>query len=534
MNTIFKALLKSRFMALSSYMFRHSKTKKKSPLMKVGIVLLALYVIGAVFAMFGYFFLQICEPFHQIGIDWLYFAMAGIMAMVLMFIGSVFMTQTQIYEAKDNEMLLAMPIKASYILMSRMLMLLAFNAAFELLIMIPAIAVYVSKCSVNVLGVIAGIMLLLALPFFALSISCLVGWLLAVISSRVRNKSLITMIFSLAFLAAYFYAYSQMNSYIQKLIANGDIFAHNIKGYVLPLYWFGEAIAEGKISFMLFALLCELVPFIIIYIILSASFIKIATTKRGFAKVRYQEKEMKVETANAALLRKELKHFVSSPMYMLNGALGSVFTIVGGVALIIKKELICNIVEQIPEFSGYIGASVIVALCAIATTNIISAPSISLEGKNLWIIRSMPVSSRNILLSKVKLHLVITLPAMIFTEIVAAAVLDMDWLCRVLVFILPNIVTIFCALFGVVVNLKFPKFDWISETVAIKQSASTMISMFGAFAVILIPGLLYIVLLDGMIAMNLYLLLITVIYAIVCILLYHFLTHKGCIIFEAL
>lgn len=533
MMQTFKALLRSQGLALASNIIKGSKNKK-SPLIKVLIGLLVLYVIGAAAVMFGYFFMQICEPFHLFGIDWLYFAMAGLLALVIMFVFSVFMTAAQLFEAKDNELLLAMPIPTSFILASRMIVLYAFNFAMELFIVVPVAVIYISKFGFDISKFIIACLIFLTLPFLSLTLSGLMGWIIASISSRVRNKSLMTMLFSLVFLGLYFWGYSQMNSYIQKLIANGDVIAKNVKGAAVPVFWFGNAIAQGNWGHLVFMLICELVPFMILYILLSRSFIKIATTKRGFAKVEYKEKEMKVGTTGSALLTKELRHFVNSPMYMLNGALGTVFILVAAGALVVKKELIIDYVARIPQLGNSLGSMIIILLSVMSTINIVSAPSISLEGKNLWIVRSMPIRTRDILMSKVYLHLVVTIPALLIAEIVAAFTLDMDVANLVLLFVLPNIVCTFCALFGVVVNLKFPKFDWISETVAVKQSASTMISMFGAFAIFLIPAVLYIVMLNDMISIIWFLGILSVIYIMVCAGLYEYLIHKGCKVLESL
>ena len=58
--------------------------------------------------------------------------------------GSVFTAQTQLYNARDNEMLLAMPIPSAAILGSRMIMLLLLNYFYEAIVAIPAIAVWIA------------------------------------------------------------------------------------------------------------------------------------------------------------------------------------------------------------------------------------------------------------------------------------------------------------------------------------------------------------------------------------------------------
>ena len=91
---MFSALLKSRFQAMFSAMFRTSKNKKKRGIgFKVLIGFFAVYVIACMFFVFGMMFYSL-TAFAEIGLSWLYFAVAWTVASALCFIGSVFMTQS--------------------------------------------------------------------------------------------------------------------------------------------------------------------------------------------------------------------------------------------------------------------------------------------------------------------------------------------------------------------------------------------------------------------------------------------------------
>ena len=85
-----------------------------------------------------------------------------------------------------------------------------------------------------------------------------------------------------------------------------------------------------------------------------------------------------------------------------------------------------------------------------------------------------------------------------------------------------------------VVNLHFPKFDYINETVVIKQSMSTMICMFGSMAVVLVLALLYALLLSASVAPTLFLAVCLVLLVIVCVLMWRYLGHGGSARFAAL
>jgi ABC-2 type transport system permease protein len=530
-----KALIRINLTAMVSSLFRGSKNRKKRGLVfKILVGIAALYVIGTFALMFGMLFQSIIKPMIELNIGWLYFGMAAIIATALCFIGSVFTAKTLLFDAKDNDLLLSMPIPPGRLLASRMITLLIMNYFFEFLVMAPAGFVYYTFSPANFTGILFFVIGFLFLPFFALSITCIFGWFLAIISARVRNKTFITTALSLGFLAAYFYFYSKANSYIQVIIQNAVEIGEKVKKSVFPLYHFGTAIVEQNIVNMLLFLLCILVPFAIVYIILSRAFVKVATTKKGFRKAKYKDEAMKVSSARVALLKKELKRFSSSAIYMLNAALGVVFTLVGAVALLIYRDLPNTLIKDAPQLLPFINPLAIVALCFLASTNIISAPSISLEGKSLWIAQSLPVDGGDVLLSKAHMHIVISLPSVLIASVACILVLDFSPAHKLFAIVLPSLVTVFCALFGVVINLHFPRFDWVNETVAVKQSMSTMIAMFASMAIVIAPVILYGSLLYDIMMMELFMLICTVVFAILCVLMVRYLKTKGRDIFASL
>lgn len=518
-----------------SYLFRGSKSKKKRG---KGLIILfgalMIYAVASFFLMFAMMFAGLCKPLYDAGLNWLYFALAGIITFALCFIGSIFTTQTQLYEAKDNELLLAMPIPPGYILASRMAMLLIINYFFEILVALPAGVVYCITEPVTSVGVIFFIIEFALLPFFVMTFSCFIGWIVALIGSKMRNKSLITIVLSLVFLFGYFYLYSQANVYFNKIIQNGAAVADAMKRVLLPAYHFGYAIAGHSAMSLLFFTLCTVIPFTAVYAILARSFIGIATAKKGMVKIKYKEKSLKVSAIKTALVKKELKHFISSPMYMLNGAFGVLFIVILPFALIIKRDLLTQALTMMPELAPMVGPIAVLALCGLSSINIISAPSISLEGKSLWIAQSFPIDGGDVLLSKVYAHLVVCIPPTVFASIILTLTLDVTPVMSCLILIVPVVMTVFEALLGVVVNLRFPKFDWISETVAVKQSMSTMITTFSSMGIVAAPVILYVTVLKNIILPELIITIFAAVLIAVSAVMYEYLKTKGGAIFSFL
>jgi len=123
-----KSLLRVRFAALLAAFTGQSRKRGRQTKGKAaGYAILMLYCFCAFVFLFYTSFSQLAAAFFPAGLGWLYFAMFAIMAFALMFIGSVFTAKSQLFEAKDNELLLSMPVPPGMILLSRMAALLAMH-----------------------------------------------------------------------------------------------------------------------------------------------------------------------------------------------------------------------------------------------------------------------------------------------------------------------------------------------------------------------------------------------------------------------
>ena len=222
---MFKALVKTRLAALWASFYTRTRSakngKKPSKIGGIGIAILLIYAAIVFAGMFSAMFFGIAELYHAQGIGWLYFALAGILAAGFCLMGSVFTAQTQLYNARDNEMLLAMPIPSAAILGSRMIMLLLLNYFYEAIVAIPAIAVWIAAgLPVTVSGAVCTAVGFIILPLLPLTLSCLLGGIIAAITARMRHKNIITLVFSLLFLAVYMYFYMNIQGYMQQLMAD--------------------------------------------------------------------------------------------------------------------------------------------------------------------------------------------------------------------------------------------------------------------------------------------------------------------------
>lgn len=534
---MFWQLLKIRLRYFFSNMGKtgESNPKKRGAVGKALIALLFVYLVAIILIAMGMMFFSLCEPFAAMGLDWLYFALAGLIAFLLCFVGSVFMAKNQLYEATDNELLMSMPIKPSAILASRLAALIAINVLYQSIILIPAYVVHVYVLGFSLPVLVMFILGFILLPLLVATFSAIGGYLLELLSSVLPKKNVLETALYLLFLGAYFYFYTKMSDYMTYLAQNGESIADAVRRAVPPAYFFGMAISRASVLHMVYFALCAVVPMALMCYVLSRSYLKIMGTKRGAAKVKYKGDRLKKASVRSALLRREIMHFANNPMYIMNAALGTLFLIVAAVALVIKKDDIIGLVIPVIELLG-MPAPVIAAaaICALASMNMISAPSISIEGNTLWLIRSLPVDSGDVLLAKAKCHFIMTMPAALLAAIVAAVILRADIIGIAVMVLLPAVFIAFFALLGVVMNLRFPKMNWINEVYAVKQSMSSgltmMLSMTSVFAI----ALLYAFVLSDYMDLTAYAAAVGAVMLISDILMYRYLRTGGKKRFEAI
>lgn len=529
-----KALLKKQILEVFSWVYFDRKNGKSRS--KAGIIgYTALYLF--LFIFLGVFFFQmagaLCKPLADAGFGWLYFALMGLIAVALGVFGSVFSTYSSLYTAKDNDLLLSLPIPPGKILMIRLLGIYLVGLMYELIIAVPTVIAYFLAVKPTVLTVMLNILTPLVLSFFVLALSCILGFLVALISSKLKSKNIVTVVLSLAFIAAYYYVYAQAYQIIQSILAAPDKVGNSVKSILYPFYQMGLGAQGDVLSFLLFTLMVAAL-FFVTYFVLTRSFLSIATANKGAVKKAYKEKAAKAASMGSALLSKEFRHFVGCPIYMLNCGLGIFFMPIAAVAILIKgpelAEMFYGMLDDAADILPLLAAA---GICMLTTMNDITSPSVSLEGKNLWLVQSFPIPAKKVLHAKLKLHLILTVIPATLLAVCLFIAFRFTVLNAVLVLIFVLIFILMMALIGLALNLKMPNLSWTDATVPVKQSLCVTLALFGGWVIILALGGIYLFTMQYITPL-VYLIAVSVLAAAVTALLWRWIDTKGAKIFETL
>ena len=505
-----------------SYFYDAKKNRSRS---KAGtaayLVFFVCIMVGLLGGMFTTLSLAICGAFIAASMDWLYFAIMGLISVLLGVFGSVFNTYSSLYLSKDNDLLLSMPVPVNVIITSRLLTVYLMGLMYSLVVILPAVIVYWVTVPISVSVIV-------------LTLSCALGWVVAKISLKLKNKSFITVVVSLAFIAAYYFFYFKAQTLIQDLVANAAAYGEKIKGSAYPLYLFGR-VGSGDAFAMLIVSLVILALFGLMWVLISRSFLKIATSSGNTAKKVYKETAAKQKRIDAALLAKEFGRFTSSPNYMLNCGLGILLLPIAGVMLLWQGGAVISTLNEIfGARAGFTPVLLCGAVCLLASMNDMAAPSVSLEGKSLWLMQSLPITPWQVLRGKLSMQLILTGLPVLFCTVCLAFIYPYRPLELLLTVLVPMLYVLLSALFGMFLGLKMPNLNWTNEITPIKQSACVTIALFSGFGYTALMGAGFMFLNGWRLGFVGYMSVFGAVTIALCAVLYFWLKKRGCSLFAQL
>lgn len=520
-----KSLLALRFRAMLHAMSAQGRRKKKAGTgTKVLLAVLFLYLGVLICGAMGLMFSQLAPVYHELKLDWLYFAMAGLVGLGFAVLGSVFSTQNQLYDARDNDLLLSMPIKPGAILLSRVIPLLLLNLLFAGLVVVPAMVVYAALVTLHPLWLVFQVVSLIFVCLLAQTIACLLGWLLHLLLARM-NKSVASLLYMVLFLVVYFAVYSQAGAILSAMAESGNAIAGALQTWVWPLYAMGRGCTGNILLLLAFAAICAAL-FAIVYRLLSATFLRSAITRRSGRRRKLDIRGVKAGSTGSALTHKELRRFLGSPVYLTNMGLGIILTVALPMLGIVFRGVLTEVVTAL-DVKPYLALVLCAVLSFTVSTVCISAPSVSLEGKSLWILKSLPVPTRQILLSKLGFHCRLAIPVTMAAGLILAVTFGCSLPDILLTALVPGLLALFCALLGMVSGLRWARLDWINEAYPCKQSVAVLVSMFGTMAIPLLFALLYLTVFCSLLSPTVFLVVCAGLLAAACFGLYRLLVTWG-------
>lgn len=505
------------------------KDKKKF----IGTMFLILLGIGALV----YYLFTLCFFIS----DFLIQINAIEMLLVLGFMGSLlFALFTSLYKAssylfgaKDYDMLISLPIKETTILSSKISMMILSNYLTSLpFILVPGI-VYFIKIDTSITYFPYLIIQFLVVPLIPIVISSIIAFFIGNISSKIKYKNLVMIAGSIILLIVYMATVMQMESLLTNIITNSKSIMGAINKIYPPAYYFIDALKNNSISSLIIYLLISIIPFMIFVSAFAKYYKKINSRMSEKYKVKYFKLDnLNTSSQIIALIKKEISRYFSSYIYVLNTSFGIILLFIGTVGVLIFGMDKINVLLSLNIDMNMLKPQVILFMMFVITTTCTTYCSISLEGKNLWILKSSPISELDIFKAKISLNLLLNMPIPTISFLLLGIKLKFDLPFIIIMVGTIIVMSILVAVAGLLVNLYFPNFDWKNEVAVVKRSIGIMVVLFGSM--IYVGGFALIYYYLELQNINLFLLTVTIITLLIDLGLWKAIKTKGVKLFKAL
>lgn len=348
------------------------------------------------------------------------------------------------------------------------------NIIFRLILYIGVtlIVVFISQICIyiyhpfTITHIVVLLCYIVAIPLAAMLLTIVIALVIHFLFVVLKIKSVISEAITVLaiFLTPLLYAYIQENKVDMK---SGFIETSLVRSSLIG------AVERSTLLFALLFLLCVCVVFLIVSFILVRYY---ATFEALFFEKGITKKiHLKVKDKTRMLVQKEIAQYKSSFTYVSNTILGP------AILLVVSSLLLFGVMPSFPMISMYqfaisnntIYYVLFIACIGLTTT---TACSFSIEGRKIWILRSLPLTILDLSIGKGMINVLLFLPGIFISVLDCIVVfgfkgIDLFGYILLLCAYLLSITSV-----GLYVNLKFPQYDWINEMVVVKQSGAVIMT----------------------------------------------------------
>ena len=435
-----------------------------------------------------------------------------------------------LFSFRDYELVMSLPISRTSVILSRIASLYAMSLALCVLIVVPVLAVLVCTGGVDVApGVLiaVGVPVVLLAPVIPLAVTVALAALVAAVSTRFKRANIVMGVLGMLLIVGIVvgtFALGGMGSgtagdagsmgpgELQAALGMGVVGAEQLAGLggalgvYAPASWAARAIMTGDVGALLLFVGASLAVGIALVVVLARVFVPVNEALRASkprAAFTFEDAgwdgsgdAMARSGARAgsgaglcgplwALVGKEARLLVTTPVYLLNSCVGYVLALVAGVAALVGR-LTGMLDGMLP--AEYLPLVVDMAPWALAFCLGVSSTttaSVSLEGPARWLMQSAPVSPAVVLGAKALLGLALAGVASLASGVLCALALQASAMQAVAMVAMPLAMGVFATFVGLALDALKPRFDWTTPYEPVKRGFAVMLTMLAGMLVVL-------------------------------------------------
>ena len=444
---------------------------------------------------------------HAELVEYVYASLLSLTSIVLITL-LLFTLNALLFEGNDYEMLQSLPVSQRDIIASKLLIVYIFSFCFACVMMLPGMVVHVLSTHAYIQFVF-GIVSLVFVPVMPIGIAIIFGVGILYVASFAKHTTVLKILLSvLLFIGLMIGIY---------LLQSVDGLSTVMGLQMLRIYPPSLIFLKSNI---LYACMSFVVSMLIFYMLTWKYEVlhKLSTKHR----VIYHDATFKHHSVFHALYQKELKRFFGSYLAVINQGFGVIMLVIGSVLLVFVPPTVLFSMLKVSQIPVNVVDYIPLVIAGMLAFTFPSASSLSLEGKNLWIIQTAPIKMKDIIFSKISVTLSLHLIGYVCAIIAVFLRFSLSVEQMITVLLIPLAYSIFTAILGFALDYRFANYSWDNEVVPIKQNLQVGLTMLVSLFMVVLP-----ILLSTILFMNLYfaMYLVASILFVVSVILFVFLSR---------
>ncbi len=493
-------LLKTLLLSTSSRnLYRYSKDKKKRRK-----ILLNTFGTFILYAMLMAYCVLMCIGYGTMGLIDAAPVMCALVISVLSFFLTLFKTNGYLFNFKEYDMLMALPFEVRTIAGCKFLYMYVKSLPWYLSISFAMLIGYGYYARPAFYIYPVWILLSFFLPVIPMLAAAFLGFLIARISAGFKKTNIVQTVLTFIFIIFCFslrFILEDLfqNDNVQPVLESASRLTESAGKYYLPAGWFSDAVVKCELSSALLLIGSSLLLFFIVFHIVGRSYRNINSALKSHASAKnYKMTRQKKRSVVISIAFKEFRRMTGSTVYMTNGAVGEILAVLLSIVTLFIgfDKIIATVTKGAPVTPSMIQPAIpfiVYFLLGMVSTTTCSP---SLEGKNYWILQSMPIEKKTVYQGKMLFNMALTVPFMAFSTLCLCISAKVPVSETILYLILGFLLCAFSTAWGCLCGIRHIKLDWENEVEVIKQGAAVAIYMLPNMFVVM--GLTVLVVFLGM------------------------------------
>ena len=460
--------------------YRHTKDKKKKRKIMAGRFGTAL-----LYLMLMAYCIVMCMGYGAYGIIDSAPVMCALLISLLAFLFTVFKTNGYLFNFREYDMLMALPFEAGTVAASKFLYMYIKSLPWYLSISAAMMIGYGVYARPTVLVYPIWLILSFFLPVIPMLFAAFLGFLIARISAGFRKTNIIQTVLTMVFVVFCFSLRFIIESLFrddkvqQTLEQTAEVTGNAAKVY-LPAAWFSNAVTGPDVLSMLLLAGVSALLFALLFRLVGRSYRSINSALKSHAAARnYRMTAQKKRSVLAAIAFKEYRRMTGSTVYMTNVALGEILAVLVSLLMLFVgfDRIIALVTHDAPIDASILQPAIPFIVYFFIGMMASTACSPSLEGKNYWIVQSLPIEKKTLWQGKMLFNMLLTVPFMAFSTLCMCLSARTPVPDTLLYLILGFALCAFSTAWGCVCGVRYMRLDWENEVEVIKQGTAAPLYM---------------------------------------------------------